>query len=120
MENDQDAKPANFWAPLFGLFLGARIDELCQCDVSDVQNIQGVPCIAIIHENEKTQETDKIRKKTKTKQSRILPIPQKIIDLGFLEYVENRKKAGCKKLYELKYSKGIDLVVMLEMILPNI
>lgn len=106
VENDQDAKPANFWIPLFGLFLGARIDELCQCDVSDIQNIQGVPCIEIIHENEKTQEKGKIHKKTKTKQSRILPIPQKIIDLGFLEYVENRKKAGCKKLYELKYSKG--------------
>ncbi len=106
IENDQDAKPANFWVPLLALFLGARIDELCQLDVGDIQNIQGIPCIAIVHENGNGQRKGSSIKQTKTKKSRIVPIPQKIVDLGFLEYVENRKKAGCKKLYELKYSKG--------------
>lgn len=105
ISNCGDASAAYFWVPLLALFLGSRLNELCQLDVSDVQTIQGIPCLSIAPDTKAESKNKAAPKKTKTGKRRINPIPQKLIELGFLEYVSNRKKDNCEKLFELSYNK---------------
>lgn len=97
--------PELFWIPILGLYLGCRLNELCQLDVADIQKHSGIYCLQIFPDDRETALKKKEVKQTKTKNKRIVPIPQKILDLGFLEYVRDRKKHKHKKLFELKYNK---------------
>jgi integrase len=106
LDAKQSEDVAKAFIPLLALFLGSRLNELCQLDVDDVQMISGVQCVVIAPDDKETSKTTEEAKRTKTQKSRINPIPQKIIDLGFLEYVEQRKKAGYKKLFDLGYVEG--------------
>lgn len=97
--------PEYFWIPLIALFIGARLNELCQLDCDDIQKHGGISCINISPDDRETMLKKKEVKRTKTKNTRIVPIPQKILDMGFLKYVADRKKHRHKKLFELKYNK---------------
>jgi integrase len=44
--------PAAYWMPLLGLYTGARVGELAQLRLVDVQESEGVPCISINTEAE--------------------------------------------------------------------
>jgi hypothetical protein len=44
---DGQCVDAAYWAPLLGPFLGARIEEVCQLRVEDVQCINGAWCVRI-------------------------------------------------------------------------
>ena len=39
--------PEYFWIPLIALFIGARLNELCQLDCEDIQKHGGISCISI-------------------------------------------------------------------------
>ena len=97
--------PEYFWIPLIALFIGARLNELCQLDCDDIQKHGGISCINISPDDRETTLKKKEVKRTKTQNTRIVPIPQKILDMGFLKYVADRKKHKHKKLFELKYNK---------------
>jgi integrase len=88
-------KAANFWIPLISIFTGARINELCQLKVSDIQKHESIWCISINEEEDKNVKTKAAIRK--------VPIHKTIIDLGFLNYVEGQKKSGADMLFsELK------------------
>lgn len=74
-------KPCDFWLPLLGLFIGARITELCQLKTGDIKQVNGIWVIDINDEGNKTVKTAAgIRK---------IPLHPKLIELGFLEYLED-------------------------------
>jgi len=98
--------PELFWIPLLALFLGCRLNELCQLDVADIQKHSGIYCLHISPDDRDTALKKKEVKRTKTQNIRIVPIPQKILDLGFLDYVSERKKHLHKKLFELAYNSN--------------
>lgn len=76
-------KNFHYWLPLLGLYTGARIGELCALYTSDIKQIDGIWVISINDENDKS---------VKTKSSiRDIPIADKLIELGFLDFVEHRK-----------------------------
>ena len=79
--------PELFWIPLLALFLGCRLNELCQLDCADIQKHSGIYCLHISPDDRETMLKKKEVKRTKTKNTRIVPIPQKILDLGFLKYI---------------------------------
>lgn len=83
---------AAYWVPLLGLYSGARISELCQLRVSDVEVGRYGPFISF---------NDKGAKATiKTKASiRRLPVHSDLIRLGFLEHLEAVKRAGSESLW---------------------
>jgi integrase len=43
------AKPrrSRFWIPLIALFSGMRLNEICQMDTADVQEIEGTLCFSV-------------------------------------------------------------------------
>lgn len=81
---------ARYWLPILGLFTGARIEELCQLLVQDISKIGDNWWFDI---NEETA-VDGSQKTAKTSNSiRKVPVHPKLIEIGFLDYVEQRKKA---------------------------
>lgn len=66
-------RDARFWIPLWGRLTGAREDEICSRLVGDIGFIDDIAFLKI--RGSKTPESD-----------RDLPIPQGLLDMGFLEY----------------------------------
>lgn len=86
-----------YWIPLILLHSGARSSEICQLDVSDIKQIDGIWCIDINDSGE--------GKRLKSPSSkRVVPIHSKLIELGFLDYVNERRKNNLLKLFNIKLS----------------
>ena len=74
--------PHKHWAPLIGLYSGARINEIAQLHVEDIEEIAGIWGMHI-------------RRQTKnTNSRRFVPLHPELIRLGFLDYVTDVKKFG--------------------------
>lgn len=88
-----------FWFPLVGLYTGARVNEICQLNPqTDIlkDDSAGVDYFWITSE---TEADSRITKTVKTGDSRKVPIHKKLIELGFLAYVQKVKAAGSKLLF---------------------
>ena len=82
------------WIFLFGLYTGCRSNELCQLTIDDLLEICGIPCIAIKHDPDSN-------KSTKNKESRrVIPIPQQLICLGFLDFVDKQGSNANGRLWK--------------------
>ncbi len=80
-----------FWVPLLALFHGLRLNEACQLHSTDVQEKDGIPFLSI--RATATDAPQEVRKRLKNKQSRReVPIHPKLIQIGFLDYVQKRKE----------------------------
>ncbi len=84
-----------YWLPLLGLWTGARLNELCQLRVDDIDQEEGVPFIRV-HEGNEDQ-------RVKFGKSRLVPIHPELVRLGFLRFVEAQRKGGHERVFpELK------------------
>jgi len=84
--------PHRFWVPILALYSGARVTELSQLYVADVEVING---IAGYHINRRFAG-----QKLKNKASRrFVPLAQPVLDAGFLRFVEEAKLAGEARLF---------------------
>ncbi len=91
-------KSYQFWVPLLALFTGARINELCQLYTEDIKREGKHWCISINDEKEKTLKNKSSR--------RIIPVSKTLIEIGFLKFVEQRKKEKSERLFpELSKSR---------------
>lgn len=97
--------PFHYWLPLLGYFTGARANELAQLDVTDItqelidsgrgKSKESIWCINFREDPPGAPE----RKRIKTGENRIVPLHPRLLELGFLDYVDAQRKAGQKKLY---------------------
>lgn len=86
-----------FWLPLVGLYTGARVNEICQLNPqTDILKDGSVDYFWITSE---TEADSRIKKTVKTGDSRQVPIHKKLLDLGFLAYVQKVKATGSKLLF---------------------
>jgi integrase len=83
---------AAYWVPLLGLYTGARVSELCQLVVSDVEAGKHGAVIRIAEEAEGADV-----KSTATHRS--VPVHSELVRLGFLDYVAARKTSGATSLW---------------------
>lgn len=97
--------PHRWWGPMLGLYLGARINEVAQLKVADILEERGTWCIAIRMTADADLAKDP-RRRSRTRQSlkgksavRTLPIPQPLLDAGFLDFVEDMKACGHPRLF---------------------
>lgn len=95
--------PHRWWAPILGLYSGARINEVAQLKVADIIEERGVWCLDI----RKTVDADlagssgmRSRQRLKGKSAiRRIPIPQPVLDAGFLEFVVDMRAFGHPRLF---------------------
>ena len=78
-------KDAKYWLPIVALFTGARLEEIGSTLASEVRQQDGVWFFDIL---ERGHEEEGEQRSIKNDQSRrVVPLHQKLIDLGFLTYV---------------------------------
>jgi hypothetical protein len=84
-------RDGKFWIPLVGLFSGMRLGEIVQLLNNDVEQVSGIWCFKVQWDGENGT------KQVKTVSSlRTVPIHPTLLELGFLEFVKGRKKAGAE------------------------
>ena len=95
--------PHQFFGTMMGLYSGARVNEIGQLYVDDIEQFPttGVWGFHVRHNPARGQ-------RTKNKQSRrFIPIAQPILDAGLLTYIHDLKAAGHKRLFpELPNATG--------------
>jgi integrase len=92
-----DRATVDHWLPLLAAYTGARLEELGQLTVDDIVLTGNMHCIRIT-------DLDPTQKVKNFHSLRTLPIPTVIANAGFLDYVEERKKAGGRMLFQESYS----------------
>lgn len=89
--------PHKWWGPILGLHLGARVGEIAQLKVADICQEQGIWCIKIrITRNRDGSITQALKGNSSR---RTIPMPQGLIDAGFLEFLEDAKACGHERLF---------------------
>lgn len=89
-----------FFIPLIAVFTGARENELCSLYLSDIREIDHIPCISINNEFE-----DKHVKNEKGT-IRVIPLHPVLIQAGLLKYAALMRKQGEVRLWpKLTYNK---------------
>ncbi|MEF9421229.1 site-specific integrase [Xanthomonas citri] len=93
--------PHRWFGPILGLYSGARVNEIAQLRLEDIDTIDGVPGFFV----------RKIGKKQSIKNKhsrRFIPLAQPVIDCGFLDYVKEARRAGLERLFpDLPNSTGL-------------
>ncbi|MGF6492420.1 integrase [Luteibacter sp. 621] len=84
--------PHRLWAPLIGLYTGARITEGSLLYVDDIATEHGAPGFHI----RKGKPGQKLKNKSSL---RFIPIAQPLLDAGFVAFVEDMKAAGQERLF---------------------
>lgn len=98
---DKHAKSWHHWLPLLGLYTGARIEELCQLYLDDIQahdgGASGLDRIWVLNIHEDKERGQKVKTRAG---NRLVPLhPFLVDDLGFLRHVEALKAAGETRLF---------------------
>lgn len=86
-----------FWGPLLGIYTGARPEELSSLEISDIDKTE---------EEGETVYYFKIRKGKTENARREVPISKFLVDLGFLNYIQERINKKEKMLFDLGKRKG--------------
>jgi integrase len=77
--------PERYFIPLIAALSGLRLNEICQMDVADIREVDGIPCFDI-----NANGNGKRVKSAAGK--RLVPIHPTLIDLGLLKYAEGLKE----------------------------
>ncbi|OMO34619.1 hypothetical protein BH582_00535 [Vibrio sp. 10N.222.47.A9] len=80
--NHKYLHPYYYWIPLLLRFTGARLNELCTLYTSSIVNVDSIPCLVI----NDTLEAQRIKNRNSV---RLIPIHHRLIDLGFLKFVNS-------------------------------
>lgn len=87
---------ARFWVPLIALFSGLRLNEICQLDVTDIIELDGVPCFTV----RSGLDDDGGQKRVKNLASeRVVPIHIDLRRLGLCSFVTKQQTLGHTKLF---------------------
>jgi len=99
-------RPHYYWLPVLALYCGGRLNELAQLYVKDIVAPHGIHCLDFNLEGDGKIDVDEVDagdaddKSLKNMSSaRRVPIPQLVIDLGFIQYVERLRELGHKRLF---------------------
>ncbi|WP_232621665.1 site-specific integrase [Thioclava electrotropha] len=79
------------WGMLLGMFSGARLNEICQLDIGDVQQDGGLWFLNITDEGNDTKSVKSQAGRRK------VPLHAELIRLGFLDFVDSRR--GSARLF---------------------
>lgn len=95
--------PHRYWGSLLGLYSGARVTEVAQLRVSDVQAVDGVWGFVVTP----VAEGNKVKNPNSR---RFVPLALPVLEAGFLGYVEEVRAAGLERLFpNLPNATGLGL-----------
>lgn len=86
-----DPTPSRFWAPLIGLYSGARLTDICGQLVEEMIEVEGVPTFDFVHRPDE--------RRIKGGKSRRVPVHPALLELGFWDFVDGARKSGRRLLF---------------------
>lgn len=86
-------KTSHRWATLIAMFSGARLNEVCQLDVADIVQVDGIWVFDFNDEGDtsKRVKSDAARRR--------VPVHSRLIELGLLEYRNRQKALGRERMF---------------------
>jgi len=91
---DKLVKDAKFWMPIIALYTGARMEEIGSTLVREIRQVDGVWVFDLLDRGD--EDSDEHDRSIKNDQSRrIVPLHQKLIDLGRVDKVSDPQTDGC-------------------------
>ncbi len=96
--------PHEYWLPLILWQTGARPNEICQMNVPDIREEDGVLVFSIEGDEDDNGENAKEKKKKTVKNGssiRDVPVSKTLINLGLLDYVDSIKSKGGRLFPEI-------------------
>lgn len=84
--------PHRFWVPLIALYTGARVNEISQLYVADLEDVSGIYVMRV----DKRFPGQKVKSKAG---KRLVPLVPALVNLGLRAYVEDVKKVGHARLF---------------------
>jgi integrase len=84
--NTHEEDPFRKWASRISVSMGLRLNDICQLERGNFKHIDDYLCIQVGVLEEQRVKTEATR--------RTLPIPQKLLDLGFEDWLESTPKKG--------------------------
>lgn len=87
-EDRKAGADAAYWLQVMAIYSGARLHEIAGLTVADIETRNSIP-------------TFTIRKSKTDAGERTVPVHSELVRLGFLDYVEDRRKAGDSALWKL-------------------
>jgi len=88
----KDKRPERYWMIMLLLFSGARRDEIAQLGLDDISEEQGISYLRVTNEGQ-----DQSVKNDGSK--RRIPLHSSVLQLRFLSYVEEMRKAKAPRLF---------------------
>lgn len=93
---------SKFWVPLIAIYTGARLNEICQLSCSDVIEHAGTGrWVFDFNENDDVP----FKSLKRPHHERLVPVHKKLIELGFIDYVNLLKKKHVRLFPELTYKR---------------
>jgi len=96
---------AGYWLPILSAYTGARVEELAQLEVADIKTADGHDYLDITTiDNAPDRNKDPIshaKSLKNTNARREIPLHPDLITLGFLEYVEEMRRAGKRRIFPI-------------------
>ena len=93
-----------YWVIHLAAFTGARVNELAQLSPSDIEKDKdGLWFIKITAALDEGEDSKSLKNE---ESRRLIPVHQKLIDLGFISYVEKKKKEGVSNLFGINPAKA--------------
>ena len=93
------AGEAGFWIPLISLFTGARLTEIGQLNLEDIQTEQGIDYFFITTDSSDPDNEDDAKTLKTDSSHRRVPIHPELVRCGFMAYVVSMRKAGHTRLF---------------------
>ncbi len=90
-----------YWGTLIGLYTGARLNEIASLTPNDIRQENGIWYFDI-------NDQDEMKRLKTNAAARRVPIHSRLIELGFLDYLESVKRLenpSIRLLHELSYSE---------------
>jgi len=113
----ESSRPSDYWLPRISLSTGMRANEILQLTARDIKKVAGIYCFDI--NSEIDNETGKPKKVKRTNSLRKVPIPQVLINSGFIDFVEQCSSnrlfqcvtLGAAGSYTQQYSKRVNTLL---------
>lgn len=99
---EKSGKSFRYWGVMLAIYTGARLNEIAQLALDDIQQADGIWYLNV------TDEGDDDNKRLKNESSkRRVPVHAALLDAGFIDRVQKLRDAGHSRLFpDLEYQQG--------------
>lgn len=99
---DKSGKSFRYWGVMLAIYTGARLNEIAQLALDDIQQEDGIWYLNVTDEGE-----DENKRLKNDNSKRRVPVHAALLAAGFIERVQELRKARHSRLFpDLKYQQG--------------